>query len=189
MDNLVRQSNQISVYLNGFLFCFAHVFEWFWWCRSGSSTSTDTTYISRHQGFGGVCRCLAVRTQPKRPSSRKEAGTETQKSQKKTTKPMMVQAKGLTKVVVPSTLIPNPSPGNLQSTRLALHVCALNLSSVCAQPLTPSLSLSVFVSKSTDSCLLQVSEDGSSCWVYVASGCHVYKLQVFASEWGPTGCK
>ncbi|KAF3445507.1 hypothetical protein FNV43_RR10683 [Rhamnella rubrinervis] len=56
----------------------------------------------------------------------------------------MLEAKGLSKVVVPSTLIPNPSPGNLQSTRLAVHV----------------------------------AEDGSSCWVYVASGCHVYKLQI-----------
>uniref|UniRef100_A0A2N9IF45 Reverse transcriptase zinc-binding domain-containing protein n=1 Tax=Fagus sylvatica TaxID=28930 RepID=A0A2N9IF45_FAGSY len=34
----------------------------------------------------------------------------------------MVEAKSLRKAVVPSTLIQNPSPGNLQSTRLALHV-------------------------------------------------------------------
>ncbi|KAB1200375.1 hypothetical protein CJ030_MR0G007485 [Morella rubra] len=57
---------------------------------------------------------------------------------------MTLEAKSLTKAVVPSTLIPNPSPGNLQSTRLALHV----------------------------------SEDGSSCWAYVASGCHIYKLKI-----------
>ncbi|CAL1363082.1 unnamed protein product [Linum trigynum] len=56
----------------------------------------------------------------------------------------MLEAKSLRKAAVPSTLIPNPSPGNIQSSRLALHV----------------------------------SEDGSSCWVYVASGCHIYKLQI-----------
>ncbi|KAG7942965.1 hypothetical protein I3843_15G014400 [Carya illinoinensis] len=56
----------------------------------------------------------------------------------------MLEAQSLRKAVVPSTLIENPSPGNLQSTRLALHV----------------------------------SVDGSSCWVYVASGCLIYKLQI-----------
>ncbi|GLT55000.1 hypothetical protein SLA2020_281570 [Shorea laevis] len=56
----------------------------------------------------------------------------------------MLEAKSLRKAVVPSTLIEHPSPGNLQSTRLALHA----------------------------------SEDGSSCWAYVASGCHVYKIQI-----------
>ncbi|KAH7525119.1 hypothetical protein FEM48_Zijuj06G0191300 [Ziziphus jujuba var. spinosa] len=55
-----------------------------------------------------------------------------------------MEAKSLRKAVIPSTLISNPSPGNLQSTRLALHV----------------------------------TSDGSSCWVYVASGCHVYKLRI-----------
>ncbi|KAF7821958.1 wd repeat-containing protein [Senna tora] len=34
----------------------------------------------------------------------------------------MLEAKSLKKAVVPSTLIQNPSPGSLQSTRLALHV-------------------------------------------------------------------
>jgi len=34
----------------------------------------------------------------------------------------MLEAKSLRKAVVPSTLIEHPSPGNLQSTRLALHV-------------------------------------------------------------------
>lgn len=34
-----------------------------------------------------------------------------------------LEAKSLSKAVVPSTLLENPSPGNLQSTRLALHVC------------------------------------------------------------------
>ncbi|CAN1268227.1 hypothetical protein LINPERPRIM_LOCUS13076 [Linum perenne] len=57
---------------------------------------------------------------------------------------MVLQAKSLTKALVPSTLIPNPSPGNIQSSRLALHI----------------------------------NEDGSSCWVYIASGCHIYKLQI-----------
>ncbi|PON76206.1 Guanine nucleotide-binding protein, beta subunit [Parasponia andersonii] len=56
----------------------------------------------------------------------------------------MLEAKSLTKAVVPSTLIPNPSPANLHSSRLALHV----------------------------------SDDGSSCWVYIASGRHIYKLQI-----------
>ncbi|KAI9201484.1 hypothetical protein LWI28_024180 [Acer negundo] len=55
-----------------------------------------------------------------------------------------LEAKSLRKAVVPSTLIDNPSPGNLQSTRLALHV----------------------------------NEDGSSFLVYIASGYHVYKLQI-----------
>ncbi|CAN0921577.1 hypothetical protein LINGRAHAP2_LOCUS32666 [Linum grandiflorum] len=57
---------------------------------------------------------------------------------------MMLEVKSLRKALVPSTLIPNPSPGNIQSSRLALHV----------------------------------NEDGSSCWVYIASGCHIYKLQI-----------
>ncbi|CAL2276252.1 unnamed protein product [Prunus armeniaca] len=59
----------------------------------------------------------------------------------------MLEAKSLSKAVVPSSLIENPSPGSLQSTRLALHV----------------------------------SEDCSSCWVYIASGCRIYKLQVMNS--------
>lgn len=56
----------------------------------------------------------------------------------------MLEVRSLRKAAVPSTLIENPSPGNLQSTRLALHV----------------------------------NEDGSSCLVYIASGCHVYKLLI-----------
>ncbi|XP_030952231.1 uncharacterized protein LOC115975551 isoform X1 [Quercus lobata] len=56
----------------------------------------------------------------------------------------MVEARSLRKAVVPSTLIQNPSPGNIQPTRLALHV----------------------------------SKDGSSCWAYIASGSHIYKLQI-----------
>ncbi|XP_007019510.2 PREDICTED: uncharacterized protein LOC18592629 isoform X1 [Theobroma cacao] len=55
-----------------------------------------------------------------------------------------LEARSLRKAVVPLTLLENPSPGNLQSTRLALHV----------------------------------NEDGSSCWVYIASGCNIYKLQI-----------
>lgn len=49
---------------------------------------------------------------------------------------------------MPSTLLDNPSPGNVQSTRLALHV----------------------------------NEDGSSCWVYIASGCNIYKLQILLKD-------
>ncbi|KAK4799117.1 hypothetical protein SAY86_024482 [Trapa natans] len=56
----------------------------------------------------------------------------------------MLEAKRLLKAAVPPALIQNPSPGSLQSTRLALHV----------------------------------KEDGSSCCVYIASGCNVYKLEV-----------
>ncbi|PPD89300.1 hypothetical protein GOBAR_DD13775 [Gossypium barbadense] len=58
-----------------------------------------------------------------------------------------LEAKSLRKAVVPPTLLENPSPGNLQSTRLALHV----------------------------------NEDSSSCWVYIASGCNIYRLQVIES--------
>ncbi|KAM1042734.1 hypothetical protein ACFX13_034854 [Malus domestica] len=60
----------------------------------------------------------------------------------------MLEAKSLSKAVVPSSLIENPSPGSLQSTRLALHV----------------------------------AEDCSSCWVYIASGCQIYKLQIPLEE-------
>lgn len=56
----------------------------------------------------------------------------------------MLEARTLVKAAVPSTLIRHPSPGNLQSTRLALHA----------------------------------NEEGSSCWVYIASGCHVFRVQV-----------
>ncbi|KAJ7969814.1 Guanine nucleotide-binding protein, beta subunit [Quillaja saponaria] len=56
----------------------------------------------------------------------------------------MLEAKSLRKAVVPSTLIQNPSPGSVQSTRLAHHV----------------------------------SEDSCSCLVYIASGSHIYKLQI-----------
>ncbi|XP_022767905.1 uncharacterized protein LOC111312141 isoform X1 [Durio zibethinus] len=59
-----------------------------------------------------------------------------------------LEAKSLRKAVVPSTLLDNPSPGNLQSTRLALHV----------------------------------NEVGSSCWVYIASGCNIYKLQILLED-------
>ena len=38
---------------------------------------------------------------------------------------MVLEARSLRKAAVPSTLIENPSPGNLQSTRLALHVFSL----------------------------------------------------------------
>nr|GMC54580.1 CCR4-associated factor like [Ipomoea batatas] len=57
----------------------------------------------------------------------------------------MVEAKSLKKAVVPATLFEHPSPGNLQSTRLALHVNGT---------------------------------DGDSCWVYIASGCRIYKLLI-----------
>ncbi|XP_009760424.1 uncharacterized protein [Nicotiana sylvestris] len=56
-----------------------------------------------------------------------------------------LKAKWLKKAVIPSTVIEHPSPGNLQSTRLALHVN---------------------------------DDNNSSCWVYVASGCHIYRLLI-----------
>ncbi|KAL3638920.1 hypothetical protein CASFOL_016827 [Castilleja foliolosa] len=56
----------------------------------------------------------------------------------------MLEAKRLKKAVVPETLIPHPSPANLQCTRLAVHA----------------------------------NEDASSCWIYVASGSRIYKLQI-----------
>ncbi|KAH9691718.1 hypothetical protein KPL70_016198 [Citrus sinensis] len=62
---------------------------------------------------------------------------------------VVLEAKSLRKAEVPLSLIENPSPGNIQSTRLALHV----------------------------------NEDGCSCFVYIASGCHLYKLQVMMDDW------
>ncbi|XVF64303.1 hypothetical protein PTKIN_Ptkin09bG0158000 [Pterospermum kingtungense] len=59
-----------------------------------------------------------------------------------------LEAKSLRKAVVPLTLLDNPSPGNLQSTRLALHV----------------------------------NEEGSSSWVYIASGCNIYKLHILLED-------
>ncbi|KAJ8762098.1 hypothetical protein K2173_007153 [Erythroxylum novogranatense] len=56
----------------------------------------------------------------------------------------MLEAKSLRKALVPPTLLQRPSPGTIQSSRLALHV----------------------------------NDEGSSCWVYVASGCHVYKVEI-----------
>ncbi|CAA0841752.1 Unknown protein [Striga hermonthica] len=56
----------------------------------------------------------------------------------------MLEAKSLNKAAVPETLFADPSPANLQSTRLAVHA----------------------------------NGDSSSCWVYVASGCRVYKLLI-----------
>ncbi|XP_004516622.1 uncharacterized protein [Cicer arietinum] len=56
----------------------------------------------------------------------------------------MLEAKCLMKAEIPSTLIQDPSPGAIQSTRLALHV----------------------------------THDQRSCFLYVASGPHIYKLQI-----------
>ncbi|KAG9130832.1 hypothetical protein Leryth_016974 [Lithospermum erythrorhizon] len=56
----------------------------------------------------------------------------------------MLEAKSLLKAKVPISLIKHPSPGNTQSTRLALHV----------------------------------NDDDSSCWVYIASGCRIYKVLI-----------
>ncbi|PSS00061.1 CCR4-associated factor like [Actinidia chinensis var. chinensis] len=56
----------------------------------------------------------------------------------------MLEAKSLRKATVPRSLLQHPSPGNVQSNRLALHV----------------------------------NDDNSSCWVYIASGCRIYKLEI-----------
>ncbi|WOK94629.1 hypothetical protein Cni_G03334 [Canna indica] len=56
----------------------------------------------------------------------------------------MLEAKSLRKAVVPPSLLCDPSPGNIQSTRLALHV----------------------------------HDGGSSCSIYIASGCRVYKIEI-----------
>ncbi|KAJ6793528.1 Uncharacterized protein M6B38_236790 [Iris pallida] len=60
----------------------------------------------------------------------------------------MVEAKSLRKALVPPSLLPNPSPGSLQSTRLALRT----------------------------------ANDGTSCSVYISSGCLVYKIEVSMEE-------
>ncbi|WCJ43361.1 hypothetical protein M5689_024104 [Euphorbia peplus] len=57
----------------------------------------------------------------------------------------MLEARSLRKAKVPSSLMKNPSPANIQPTRLSLHVN---------------------------------EDDDSSCWVYMASGSHVYKLHL-----------
>ncbi|XP_072964108.1 uncharacterized protein [Typha angustifolia] len=56
----------------------------------------------------------------------------------------MLEAKSLRKATIPPSLLPDPSPGNLQATRLALHV----------------------------------NEGGSSCSIYIASGCRVYRIEI-----------
>ncbi|XP_043719215.1 uncharacterized protein LOC122667087 isoform X2 [Telopea speciosissima] len=64
----------------------------------------------------------------------------------------MLEAQSLRKVVIPPTLLQNPSPANLQSTRLAIHV----------------------------------KGDSSSCWVYIASGSRVYKVEVSMEDFSVT---
>ncbi|KAK1299549.1 hypothetical protein QJS10_CPB13g00603 [Acorus calamus] len=56
----------------------------------------------------------------------------------------MVEAKSLRKAVISPSLLQNPSPANLQSTRLALHV----------------------------------NGERSSCSVYIASGCRLYRIDI-----------
>lgn len=56
-----------------------------------------------------------------------------------------LKAKFLKKAVISSTLIEHPSPANLQSTRLAIHMN---------------------------------DDNDSSCWVYIASGCRIYKVLI-----------
>ncbi|XP_019453937.1 PREDICTED: uncharacterized protein LOC109355309 isoform X1 [Lupinus angustifolius] len=61
----------------------------------------------------------------------------------------MLEAKCVKKAIIPSTLLQNPSPGSLQSTRLALHVS---------------------------------QDDPSSCFLYIASGSHIYNINVALEE-------
>lgn len=56
----------------------------------------------------------------------------------------MLEARSLKKASIPSSLLEHPSPGNIQSTRLALHI----------------------------------NDDEHSCLVYIASGSHIYNLQI-----------
>ncbi|XP_047341894.1 uncharacterized protein LOC124945494 [Impatiens glandulifera] len=56
----------------------------------------------------------------------------------------MLEAKSLRKAVIPVSLLEHPSPGSVQSTRLALHV----------------------------------DSDGASCWIYVASGSRIYRIEI-----------
>ncbi|KAK1436404.1 hypothetical protein QVD17_02184 [Tagetes erecta] len=60
----------------------------------------------------------------------------------------MLKARSLKKAVVPATLIEHPSPANLHSNRLSLHV----------------------------------NEDATCCWLYVASGSHVYRIMVSLND-------
>ncbi|KAJ3677905.1 hypothetical protein LUZ60_001708 [Juncus effusus] len=60
----------------------------------------------------------------------------------------MLRARSLRKAPIPPALFADPSPANLQATRLALHV----------------------------------NEDESACSVYIASGCHVYKMEISMEE-------
>ncbi|KAG0499991.1 hypothetical protein HPP92_000063 [Vanilla planifolia] len=60
----------------------------------------------------------------------------------------MLEPQSLRKAVIPPSLLSDPSPGSLQSTRLALRV----------------------------------SDDGSCCLVFIASGCLVYKIEISLDE-------
>lgn len=87
----------------------------------------------------------------------------------------MLEAKSLRKAVVAPSLLENPSAANLQSTRLALHVLPYfpNPNSL---HLVHSLLISVFFLFFLF--IAQVDGGGSSCRVYIASGCSIYSVQV-----------
>ena len=96
----------------------------------------------------------------------------------------MLEAKSLRKAVVAPSLLENPSAANLQSTRLALHVLPYfpNPNSL---HLVHSLLISVFFLFFLF--IAQVDGGGSSCRVYIASGCCIYSVQVL-ERYNRVGC-
>lgn len=91
----------------------------------------------------------------------------------------MLEAKSLIRAVVPSSLLQYPSPAHLQSTRLAIHVPVNpNFGSSLSVCVFPSLSFSLTRLLQLTFLLVQVSSRGSSCWIYIASGCSIYKVEV-----------
>ncbi|XP_077242073.1 uncharacterized protein LOC143882472 isoform X2 [Tasmannia lanceolata] len=104
----------------------------------------------------------------------------------------MLEAKSLRKALVPPSLLQNPSPANLQSTRLALHVngddcsCSVYIASGCRVykvEVTPFPNPSKFLHR-----YLFFFENSShiSFSVYIASGCHVYKVEISMEDSGVT---
>lgn len=91
----------------------------------------------------------------------------------------MLEAKSLIRAVVPSSLLQYPSPAHLQSTRLAIHVPVNpNFGSSLSVCVFPSLSFSLTRLLQLTFLLVQVSSRGSSCWIYIASGCSIYKVEI-----------
>ncbi|GMP46397.1 hypothetical protein CsSME_00014577 [Camellia sinensis var. sinensis] len=96
----------------------------------------------------------------------------------------MLEAKSLRKAMVPCSLLEHPSPGSVQSTRLALHVLFLLFILYYSYIIIVSIKIPILIVFLFFTLLLlllllsQVNADHSSCWVYIASGCRIYKLQI-----------